>query len=82
MKKINNLKDKAGKIIKSQKINNHILEEVLNYYTEAIDLKVKDKINAKLYSNRAWVNLKLERKIMNFPYKSKLVFNYNLTKDD
>ena len=61
MKKINNLKDKAGKIIKSQKINNHILEEVLNYYTEAIDLKVKDKINAKLYSNRAWVNLQLER---------------------
>ena len=38
-----------------------MLEEALNKYTEAINLKVKDKINSYLYSNRAWVNLKLEK---------------------
>ena len=61
MKKINALKDKASKIINSPELNNQMLEEALNKYTEAIDLKIKDKINAILYSNRAWVNLKLER---------------------
>ena len=61
MKKINTIKEKANKIINSQKINNHMLEEALKLYTEAIDLKIKDKINAILYSNRAFVNLKLER---------------------
>ena len=38
-----------------------MLEEALKLYTEAIELKIKDKINAILYSNRAYVNLKLER---------------------
>jgi tetratricopeptide (TPR) repeat protein len=38
-----------------------MLEEALNKYTEAINLKIKDKINSFLYSNRAWVNLKLEK---------------------
>ena len=38
-----------------------MLEEALNKYTEAINLKLKDKINSYLYSNRAWVNLKLEK---------------------
>ena len=38
-----------------------MLEEAFKKYTEAIDLKIKDKINAILYSNRAYVNLKLER---------------------
>ena len=38
-----------------------MLEEALNKYTEAINLKIKDKINSYLYSNRAWVNLKLEK---------------------
>ena len=61
MKKINTLKDKANKILNSPKIDNQMLEEALKYYTEAIDLKIKDKINAILYSNRAFVNLKLER---------------------
>ena len=61
MKKINTLKDKASKILNSSELNNQKLEEALNKYTEAIDLKIKDKINAILYSNRAWVNLKLER---------------------
>ena len=37
------------------------LEEALNKYTEALNLKIKDKINSILYSNRAWVNLKLEK---------------------
>lgn len=61
MKNIKTLKDKANKLINSPKLDNHMLEEALKYYTEAIDLKVKDKINAILYSNRAWVNLQLER---------------------
>jgi serine/threonine-protein phosphatase 5 len=61
MKKINILKEKASKIINSKDITNQKLEEALNKYTEAIDLKIKDKINAILYSNRAWVNLRLER---------------------
>ena len=61
MKKINELKEKANKIINSDKVDNHMLEEALKKYTEAIDLKIKDKINAILYSNRAYVNLKLER---------------------
>ena len=61
MKKINTIKEKANKIIKSEKLNNHMLEEALKLYTEAIELKIKDKINAILYSNRAYVNLKLER---------------------
>ena len=38
-----------------------MLEEALNKYTEAINLKIKDKINSYLYSNRAYVNLKLEK---------------------
>ena len=58
MKKINILKEKASKIINSKDITNQKLEEALNKYTEAIDLKIKDKINAILYSNRPWVNLK------------------------
>ena len=61
MKKILNIKEKASKIINSKKIDNKMLEEALKKYTEAIDLKIKDKINAILYSNRAWVNLRLER---------------------
>ena len=61
MKKINTLKEKAYKIINSQKISNHMLEEALKLYTEAIDLKIIDKINSILYSNRAYVYLKLER---------------------
>jgi serine/threonine-protein phosphatase 5 len=61
MKKINKLKDEASKILKSPNLDNQKLEEALNKYTEAIDLKIKDKINSILFSNRAWVNLKLER---------------------
>ncbi len=61
MKKINTIKEKAYKIINSQKISNHMLEEALKLYTEAIDLKIIDKINSILYSNRAYVYLKLER---------------------
>ena len=61
MKKINKLKDEASKILKSPNLDNQKLEEALNKYTEAIDLKIKDKINSTLFSNRAWVNLKLER---------------------
>ena len=59
MKKINTIKEKANKIIKSEKLNNHMLEEALKLYTEAIDLKIIDKINSILYSNRAYVYLKL-----------------------
>ena len=61
MKKINSLKDKASQIIKSQSLNNQKLEEAMNKYTEAINLRIKDKINTALYCNRAWINLKLER---------------------
>ena len=61
MKKIMEIKDKASKMINSPKADNHTLEQALKKYTEAIDLKIKDKINAVLYSNRAWLNLKLER---------------------
>ena len=46
MKKINPLKEKAGKINNSKGTTNQKLEEALNKYTEAIDLKIKDKINA------------------------------------
>ena len=61
MKKILELKEKASKMINSSKADNHTFEQALKAYTEAIDLKIKDKINAVLYSNRAWLNLKLER---------------------
>ena len=55
------LKEKANKIILSDKVSKTMLEEALNKYTEAINLKIKDKINSYLYSNRAYVNLKLEK---------------------
>ena len=55
------LKEKAHKILTSDKVTKTKLEEALNKYTEAINLKLKDKINSILYSNRAWVNLKLEK---------------------
>ena len=55
------LKEKANKIILTDKVSKTMLEEALNKYTEAINLKIKDKINSYLYSNRAWVNLKLEK---------------------
>ena len=55
------LKEKANKIILSEKVSKTMLEEALNKYTEAINLKIKDKINSYLYSNRAYVNLKLEK---------------------
>jgi len=42
-------------------VDKNKLEEALNKYTEALNLKIKDKINSILYSNRAWVNLKLEK---------------------
>lgn len=61
MKKIMEIKEKASKMINLPKADNQILEQALKQYTEAIDLKIKDKINAVLYSNRAWLNLKLER---------------------
>ena len=61
MKKILDIKEEASKMINSPKADNLTLEQVLIKYTEAIDLKIKDKINAILYSNRAWINLKLER---------------------
>ena len=59
--KVVSLKEKANKILSSNKVTKTMLEEALNKYTEAINLKVKDKINSYLYSNRAWVNLKLEK---------------------
>ena len=59
--KVISLKEKANKILSSNKVTKTMLEEALNKYTEAINLKVKDKINSYLYSNRAWVNLKLEK---------------------
>ena len=55
------LKETANKIISKDKVTKNMLEEALNKYTEAINLKLKDKINSILYSNRAWVNLKLEK---------------------
>ena len=55
------MKEKANKIILSDKVSKTMLEEALNKYTEAINLKIKDKINSYLYSNRAYVNLKLEK---------------------
>ena len=61
MNKIKVLMEKASKIISSKELDNHMLEEALQKYTEAIDYKIKDKINAILYSNRAFINLKLER---------------------
>ena len=61
MKKILLLKERASKLINSKKLDNRKLEEALSIYTEAIDLKIKDKINFVLYSNRAWVNLRLEK---------------------
>ena len=59
--KVVNLKEKANKIILSDNLSKIMLEEALNKYTEAINLKIKDKINSYLYSNRAFVNLKLEK---------------------
>ena len=61
MKKILDIKEEASKMINSSNADNHTLEQALEKYTEAINLKIKDKINAILYSNRAWLNLKLER---------------------
>jgi len=61
MKKILGIKEEASKMINSSNADNHTLEQALEKYTEAINLKIKDKINAILYSNRAWLNLKLER---------------------
>ena len=61
MKKILDIKEEASKMINSSNADNHTLEQALEKYTEAINLKIKDKINAILYSNRAWINLKLER---------------------
>ena len=61
MKKVIFLKDKASKIINSSKLDNKKLEEAYNLYTEAIDLRIKDKINSILYANRAWINLKIEK---------------------
>ena len=61
MKKILDIKEETSKMINSSNADNHTLELALEKYTEAIDLKIKDKINAILYSNRAWINLKLER---------------------
>ena len=61
MKRVIVLKDNASKILNSPKLDNQMLEEAYKKYTEAINLKIKDKINAILYSNRAWINLKLER---------------------
>ena len=61
MKKILDIKEEASKMINSSNDDNHTLEQALEKYTEAIDLKIKDKINAILYSNRALINLKLER---------------------
>ena len=55
------IKEKTSKMINSSKADNHTLEQAIKKYTEAIDLKIKDKINAVIYSNRAWLNLKLER---------------------
>ena len=45
MKKINKLKDEASKILKSPNLDNQKLEEALNKYTEAIDLKIIKLIN-------------------------------------
>ena len=61
MKKILDIKEETSKMINSSNADNHTLEQALEKYTEAIDLRIKDKINAILYSNRAWLNLKLER---------------------
>ena len=61
IKQIENLRGKANEIINSKNVDNKKLEEAINIYTEAINLKVKNKINAILYSNRAYVYLKIEK---------------------
>ena len=61
MKKMENIKEKGNKIINSKKIGNLLLEEALKKYTETIDLKIKDKINAFFILIVLGANLKLER---------------------